>query len=72
MRSSGAYGIYPWYRPLSRELFFALIEGFGRRAPLAAHVVNLAGVAGIAWLVFALARRTAGAAVGAARGGACS
>jgi hypothetical protein len=56
----GAFGIYPWYRPLSRELFFALIGKFGAAAPLAAHVVSLACVAGIAWLLLRLARRLAG------------
>jgi hypothetical protein len=60
---TGAFGIYPWYRPLSRELFFALIARFGASAPLAAHLASLACMAGIAWLLLRLARRLAGGSV---------
>ncbi|MGH3054928.1 MAG: hypothetical protein ACRDL7_08125, partial [Gaiellaceae bacterium] len=56
----GAYGIYPWYRPLSRELYFALISPFGSHAPLAAHAVSLVCLAAAAWLLFDLARRVVG------------
>ena len=51
----GAFGIYPWYRPLSRELFFALLSTCGAAAPLAAHLAGLACVALIAWLLLQLA-----------------
>ena len=54
---SGAFGIYPWYRPLSRELFFELIAKFGAAAPLAAHLANVACVVVVAWLLLLLARR---------------
>jgi hypothetical protein len=56
----GAFGIYPWYRPLSRELFFALISKCGAAASLAAHLASLACVVLIAWLLLRLARRIAG------------
>ena len=56
----GAHGLYPWYRPLSREVFFALLAPLGGLAPLAAHFANLAAVATIAWLLLQLARRLAG------------
>ena len=61
----GAYGVYPWYRPLSREVYFALIERCGAAAPLAAHALSLLCLAGIAWLLFDLSRRLAGAAAAA-------
>jgi hypothetical protein len=56
----GAFGIYPWYRPLSRELFFALISKCGAAGSLAAHLASLACVVLIAWLLLRLASRIAG------------
>ena len=57
---SGAFGVYPWYRPLSRELFFELIARFGAHAPLAAHLANLACVVLVAWLLLRFAGRLVG------------
>jgi hypothetical protein len=41
---AGQYGIYPWYRPLSRELFFYAMLPFGAWAHIVGHVIALATV----------------------------
>src|SRR5580765_7826307 len=42
----GWHGVWPWYRPLSRELFFMLARAAGPAGPALAHVVALA----VLWL----------------------
>lgn len=59
---AGGHGVYPWYRPLSRELYFAIVSRFGAAAPLAAHALSLACLTGMAWLLLRLAQRLAGGA----------
>jgi hypothetical protein len=61
---NGQYGIYPWYRPLSRELFFEAIVAAGPARVVAGHVANLLALAGSVWLV----RRIGGALLGARAG----
>jgi len=54
---AGRHGIWPWYRPVSRELFFWLVTACGRAAPVVAHVVNLACVLLAALLLWRVGRR---------------
>lgn len=60
----GQYGIFPWYRPLSRELFFALVAAFGPWAALVARLVSLAAMGGCALLIDRIGRPWAGARAG--------
>ncbi len=60
----GEHGVRPWYRPLSRELFFAVIDRFGRWAEVVGHVLALGAVAVAADSL----RRVLGARFGAAAG----
>ena len=62
---AGQHGIYPWYRPLSRELYFALVTLAGPFELFVAHALSLACVAGCAWQLRALAARASGARVAA-------
>jgi len=57
---SGQYGLYPWYRPLSRELYFYLIAHSGPLGLVVAHTLSLLGVAGCAWLIHRLGAVLAG------------
>jgi hypothetical protein len=57
----GAFGVYPWYRPLSRELYFAVVSAAGPAAAVVAHVLSLSCLGGSAWLVHRLARPLGGA-----------
>ena len=53
----GRFGVYPWYRPLSRELLFALVAHAGTAGPLVAHAISL-GCAGLcAWHLRAIGLR---------------
>src|SRR5262249_51464106 len=54
---TGQYGIYPWYRPLSRELFYEAIVACGPAAPMVAHALALVVLFASAWLLFSLSRR---------------
>ena len=54
---TGRYGIWPWYRPLSRELFFEAIIACGPAGLIVAHGLALATLLGSASLLFSLARR---------------
>lgn len=62
----GDHGIFPWYRPLSRELFFALIAAAGPYDVWLARIVSLLCVAAAAWQVRAIAARVAGPRAGVA------
>jgi len=62
---SGQFGIYPWYRPLSREMYFALVAAAGPSGILVAHLLSLACVGGIAWQVRQFGLRLAGPRVAA-------
>jgi hypothetical protein len=53
----GQHGIYPWYRPLSRELYFWTVAAAGPASLLVAHLLSLACLLGIACLLFRLAER---------------
>ena len=53
---AGRYGIYPWYRPLSRELYFLLIAHAGALEHFVARLVSLAAVALATWQVRGIAR----------------
>ena len=57
---SGRHGVYPWYRPLSRELYFALIAHAGPAGIALAHALSIAALFGSAWLLFRIARRVVG------------
>jgi hypothetical protein len=62
---SGRHGIWPWYRPLSRELFFWILAQTGSLAPLVAHVFT-AGAATIAGLlIYRIVANTASSLAGA-------
>src|SRR5262245_61072945 len=53
---TGRYGIYPWYRPLSRELYFLLIAHAGALEHIVARLVSLAAVALATWQMREIAR----------------
>jgi hypothetical protein len=57
---SGAHGLYPWYRPLSREAYFALVALFGPFKLAAAHALSLACVGFCAWQLRAIGSRLLG------------
>ena len=58
---AGQYGIWPWVRPLSRELYFRVAVAFGPWALFAAHAMSLAAAAGAGWLTWRIGRRLVGA-----------
>ena len=60
---SGQYGIWPWYRPLSRELFFELIVGVGGSV-VVAHVLSLACLAACGLLLMRIGTRLLNARAG--------
>jgi hypothetical protein len=65
----GQYGIWPWLRPLSRELFFGVIVGAGPAGLALAHACSLASVFACAALQWRVGRRLVGpvaAGIGAA------
>jgi hypothetical protein len=55
----GQYGIWPWYRPLSRELFFWLLVHAGPLALPAAHLASLFALWGAALALLRLGERLA-------------
>jgi len=56
---SGRFGIIPWYRPLSRELYFALLARAGDAGPLLGHAILAASVALAAVWIYRIAARLA-------------
>ena len=62
---AGQFGIYPWYRPLSRELYFAAITWAGHAETVAAHTLALVCVGASAWQIQRIGERLSGARVGA-------
>ena len=56
----GRYGIYPWYRPLSRELYFRAIVAAGPAGLFIAHLLSVACLLAIAWVLFRLGMRLFG------------
>src|SRR5262249_28228454 len=56
----GQYGIWPWYRPLSREVLFWGLAHLGPIAAPAAHAVSLVCLFGAAWVLWQLAARVVG------------
>lgn len=61
----GANGIFPWYRPLSREFYFELVARAGSAGLFVAHALSLLCVALCAWNVRAIAIRVSGVRTGA-------
>lgn len=49
---SGQHGMWPYYRPLSREVYFEVIVAAGPAALPLARSVSLLAVLGIAWLTW--------------------
>jgi hypothetical protein len=60
----GRYGIYPWYRPLSRELYFLLVAHAGALEHWVARLLSLGAVALAAWQIRGIARAAATPRVG--------
>ncbi len=60
----GRNGIYPWYRPLSRELFFYLLLACEPAALFLSHAISLAAVAVSAWCLHEVGRRLLSARAG--------
>jgi hypothetical protein len=58
---AGQYGIWPWYRPLSRELFFELVAVSGAGSHTVAHGLALGLLFGCAALLVRVGTRLAGA-----------
>jgi hypothetical protein len=54
---TGRFGIYPWYRPLSRELYYALIVGAGPFGLAFAHLMSVGCLFGCAWALMRLGAR---------------
>ena len=54
---SGRWGIYPWYRPLSRELYFAIVSLAGPARLALAHALSIACLAASAIRLHRLAAR---------------
>jgi len=57
---NGRYGVFPWYRPLSRELYFALVAAAGPAALVVARGLSLAALLGCIVLIARLGRVLAG------------
>lgn len=62
---AGQFGVYPWYRPLSRELYFAAITLAGHAETAIAHTLGLACVGVSAWQIRRIGERMASPRVGA-------
>ena len=58
---AGQYGIWPWYRPLSRELFFELVAASGAGSRAVAHGLALGLLFGCAALLARVGTRLVGA-----------
>jgi len=52
----GQFGVYPWYRPLSRESYFALIAAAGPAGALVARTLSLAAMVACVLLVDRIGR----------------
>lgn len=63
---SGQYGVWPWFRPLSRELYFKVVVLSGPAALAVAHTLSLACLLGCAWLLWRVGARLFGAPAAAA------
>ena len=63
----GQHGIWPWYRPLSRELYFYVLAAAGPAGRIVARALSLTCLLGAAWVLHRLGRILLGhrAAVGA-------
>jgi hypothetical protein len=51
---SGAHGVWPWFRPISRELYFQFVEACGSHGLAAAHTISLLvllGIVGLLWRI---------------------
>jgi hypothetical protein len=52
----GRHGIWPWYRPLSRELYFYLLAAAGPAGQVVARALSLTCLLGTAWMLHRLGR----------------
>jgi hypothetical protein len=57
----GQWGIWPWFRPLSRELYYSLAAAAGPHAILAAHAMSLLCLAACAYCLWRIGARLIGA-----------
>ncbi len=62
---TGRYGIWPWYRPLSRELFFVLLTHVGPWGAPFGHAIETVVVAVSAVLIYRIATLLGSARAGA-------
>jgi hypothetical protein len=62
---TGQHGMWPWFRPLSRELYFKAVVLAEPASLAAAHALSLACVAACAWQLWRIGRRVTGAPAGA-------
>ncbi|OGF04749.1 MAG: hypothetical protein A2W00_09665, partial [Candidatus Eisenbacteria bacterium RBG_16_71_46] len=62
----GHFGIWPWYRPLSRELFFYVVTLAGPASVFTARVLSLACLLGAAWALYRLGQLLFGRGAGIA------
>ena len=56
----GRFGLYPWFRPLSRELYFAVVAASGPAGLVVAHGLSLGCVLWCAWQIRAVGLRLLG------------
>jgi len=61
----GQHGVWPWYRPLSRELFFSVLAAAGPAGPLLARSVLLLALGATAYALYRLGERLLGRGAGA-------
>lgn len=57
---SGQHGIWPWFRPLSREIYFKLVHWSGDYSLVAARTLSLICLWATAWLTWRIAKRLVG------------
>ena len=51
----GRHGVFPWYRPLSRELYFYAVSAAGPAGPAVARTLSLVCLFAAAWLLWKIA-----------------
>ena len=58
---TGQFGMWPWFRPLSREIYFETVVAGGAASVVVARTLSLACLYGCAWFLFRIGRRLLGA-----------
>lgn len=61
----GQHGVWPWYRPLSRELYFGLASWARHAGPAVAHAISLLGAIAATLALRQVVARRLGAVAGA-------